>query len=57
MCLYDVERFDGEVIVGVLRTHPKAVLSGTVVDNPFYIRPEDYLERWAGDGDQPPHGT
>jgi hypothetical protein len=48
MCLYDVERFDGEIVVGVLRTHPKAVLAGTVVDNPFYIRPEDFIERRVG---------
>jgi hypothetical protein len=43
MCLYDIERFDGEVVVGVLRTHPKAVMAGSVVDNPFYIQPEDFL--------------
>jgi hypothetical protein len=42
-CLYDVERFDAELIVGVLRTHPKAVMAATVVDNPFYIQPEDFL--------------
>ena len=48
LCLYDVDRFDGETIVGVLRTHPKAVLAGTVVDNPFYIRPEDFIERRVG---------
>jgi MEDS: MEthanogen/methylotroph, DcmR Sensory domain len=35
LCLYDVERFDAELIVGVLRTHPKAVIAGTVIDNPF----------------------
>ena len=48
MCLYDVERFDGEVIVGVLRTHPKAVLAGQVLDNPFYIEPEAFIEQRAG---------
>ena len=43
LCLYDVERFDAELIVGVLRTHPKAVIAGTVIDNPFYIQPEEFL--------------
>jgi hypothetical protein len=43
LCLYDVERFDAELIVGVLRTHPKAVMGGTVIDNPFYIQPEEFL--------------
>jgi hypothetical protein len=45
LCLYDVDRFDGELIVGVLRTHPKMVMSGTVVDNPFYIQPDEFLRQ------------
>jgi hypothetical protein len=45
LCLYDVERFDAALIVGVLRTHPKAVIAGTVIDNPFYIPPEEFLRR------------
>jgi len=43
LCLYDVERFDAELIVGVLRTHPKVVMGGTVIENPFYIQPEEFL--------------
>jgi hypothetical protein len=43
LCLYDVDRFDGELIVGVLRTHPKMVVAGTVVDNPFYVQPDEFL--------------
>ena len=45
LCLYDVERFDAELIVGVLRTHPKAVIAGAVIDNPFYIPPEEFLRQ------------
>jgi len=45
LCLYDVDRFDGEVIVGVMRTHPKLVMSGTVVDNPFFIDPKTFLSQ------------
>jgi MEDS: MEthanogen/methylotroph, DcmR Sensory domain len=37
--------FDAELIVGVLRTHPKAVIAGTVIDNPFYIQPEEFLRQ------------
>jgi hypothetical protein len=47
LCLYDVDRFDGEMIVGVLRTHPKMVLSGQVIENPFYLEPEEFLRRRA----------
>jgi hypothetical protein len=45
LCLYDVDRFDGELIVGVMRTHPKMVLAGTVVDNPFFIDPQAFLDQ------------
>jgi hypothetical protein len=45
LCVYDVERFDAELIVGVLRTHPKVVMAGTVLDNPFYIQPEEFLRQ------------
>jgi hypothetical protein len=43
LCLYDADRFDGELIAGVLRTHPKLAMSGVVLDNPFYIPPEEFL--------------
>jgi MEDS: MEthanogen/methylotroph, DcmR Sensory domain len=45
LCLYDVDRFSGELIVGVLRTHPKMVVSGTAVDNPFFIQPDEFLRQ------------
>jgi hypothetical protein len=47
LCLYDVDRFDGEMIVGVLRTHPRMFLSGQIVDNPFYVQPEEFLRQRA----------
>jgi hypothetical protein len=45
LCVYDVDRFDGEVIVGILRTHPKVALSGTILDNPFFIPPQEFLRQ------------
>jgi hypothetical protein len=47
LCIYDVDSIDGEIIVGVLRTHPKMAMSGTVVDNPFFIQPEEFLGQRA----------
>lgn len=44
LCLYDLERFtDGEVLIGILRTHPKVLMCGTVIDNPWYIEPDARL--------------
>lgn len=44
LCLYDLERFsDGNVLLDLMRTHPKVLLSGQILDNPWYMDPDDYL--------------
>jgi hypothetical protein len=43
LCLYDLERFSGEIIMDMLKTHPKVLLGGTIYENPYYIRPEEFL--------------
>src|SRR5690242_9800988 len=42
MCLYDLKKFGAEMLVEVLRTHPKVLLDGTVMDNPHYLEPTEY---------------
>jgi hypothetical protein len=44
VCLYQVGRHDGSVIMDVLRTHPLAMVGGVVYDNPFYVPPAQFLE-------------
>jgi DNA-binding CsgD family transcriptional regulator len=34
MCLYDLQKFGADMLVEVLRTHPKVLLDRTVIDNP-----------------------
>jgi MEDS: MEthanogen/methylotroph, DcmR Sensory domain len=43
LCLYDIDRFSGEIIMDMLKTHPKVLLGGSIYENPYYIRPEDFL--------------
>ncbi len=43
LCLYDMDRCDGEMVLDVLKTHPKAMLGGMVFDNPYYLEPDDFL--------------
>jgi hypothetical protein len=40
LCLYDVQRFNGEVVIDVLRAHRKVISSNMIVDNPFYVESE-----------------
>jgi len=43
LCLYDLDLFDGQVVVDLLRTHPKLLLCGSLLDNPYYLEPEEFL--------------
>jgi AcrR family transcriptional regulator len=43
LCLYDLDQFSGDIILGVLKTHPKVLAGGTVVANPHYIHPDQFL--------------
>jgi hypothetical protein len=39
ICLYDLDRFDGSLVIEVLRTHAKVLLNGLVINNPYYSEP------------------
>lgn len=43
VCQYDARQFDGSTIMDVLKVHPYMIVRGSVVANPFFIKPEDYL--------------
>ncbi|MBF0289546.1 MAG: MEDS domain-containing protein [SAR324 cluster bacterium] len=43
VCQYHAEEFDGATIMEVLKVHPMMIVRGSVVHNPFYIPPEEYL--------------
>jgi hypothetical protein len=45
LCLYDLTRCSGDLIMDVLKTHPKALLGGMVIDNPYYLEPDEFLAR------------
>lgn len=44
MCMYDLGLFGTSMLVDVMRTHPKVLVGTTVLDNPDYLTPEQYLE-------------
>lgn len=48
VCLYDLTRCDGQLVMDVLKTHPKAMLGAMVIDNPFYIDPDEFLSQALG---------
>lgn len=44
MCQYDARRFDGATIFKILQVHPFMVARGQIVRNPFYVRPEEFIQ-------------
>jgi len=43
LCLYDLERFNGGMLVDIMKTHPKVLVGGAVVENPYYLDPDEFL--------------
>ncbi len=44
ICLYNVQKFSGSMIMNVLRTHPYTINCGVITKNPYYIHPDEWLE-------------
>lgn len=43
ICVYDINKFSGAVILDILRTHPMVVIGGTLQENPFFVPPDEFL--------------
>ncbi len=41
LCLYDAKKCGGDMIMSVLKTHPRVMLGGTVFDNPYFVLPSE----------------
>ena len=46
VCQYDANEFDGATIMDVLKVHPQMIIGGSIIHNPFYIKPEEFLRRF-----------
>ncbi len=43
MCLYDLDRWAGELVMSVLQTHPRIFVNGLVLSNPYYVPLRQFL--------------
>lgn len=48
VCQYNAHLFDGATILEILKVHPKMLVNGMVINNPFFIEPEAYLTAHKG---------
>lgn len=44
ICVYDLNKHPGHVILDVLRTHPMVIINGLLQDNPLFVPPQQFLE-------------
>jgi hypothetical protein len=56
VCVYDIAKLSGSMMMDLLRTHPLTLIGGVVQENPFYTPPEEMLRelrarRTAASGD------
>jgi MEDS: MEthanogen/methylotroph, DcmR Sensory domain len=43
MCLYDLDRFSGDLFVDIVKTHPKVLMGSTVLENLYYVTPDELV--------------
>ena len=46
ICLYNITKFTGDVIMDVLRTHPFTLNGGIITQNPYFMDPDNYLRKY-----------
>ena len=45
VCLYDIGRFGSGIIVDLLKTHPRMLIGGMLVENPYFTSPDELLHQ------------
>lgn len=45
ICCYDTSKFDGSLIIDILRTHPMVLIGGVLQENPFFVPPAEFLRQ------------
>jgi hypothetical protein len=56
LCLYDIDRFGGGIVVDLLKTHPWMLVGGMLIENPFHMTPDEVLAEAGQAGDVSPQG-
>jgi len=44
VCVYDLNKHSGGVVMDILRTHPMVIIGGVLQENPMYVPPDEMLE-------------
>jgi hypothetical protein len=47
VCLYDIDRFGGGALMNLVMTHPRMLVGGVVIENPYLLTPDEILAKTA----------
>ena len=45
LCVYDLSRFSADAVIDAVMTHPMVLVGDRLVDNPWYLSPDEYRAR------------
>ena len=45
VCLYDMDQFGSGALVNLVMTHPRMLVGGMVIENPYYLTPDEVLAK------------
>ena len=45
ICVYDLTKFSGAIVVDVMRTHPLVIIGGVLQENPHFLPPDEFLRQ------------
>jgi hypothetical protein len=48
ICVYDLAKFGGDIVVDTMRTHPITLIGGVLQENPFFVPPDEFLQELRG---------
>ena len=43
ICIYHLDKFGGDTVVDIMRTHPMVIIGGILRRNPFFVPSEEFL--------------
>lgn len=53
MCTYDTRKFSRATFKDILSTHPQVLIGNTIVENPYYVSPMEFLKELLARGPSP----
>jgi MEDS: MEthanogen/methylotroph, DcmR Sensory domain len=45
MCLYDIDQFGSGALLNLVMTHPRMLVGGMVIENPYHLTPDEVLAK------------